>query len=63
MSAIFLLIGFSLVVALIFLSAFLWAMRNHQYTDTQTPALRILFDADSTQVDTHPKDFSTEVSQ
>ena len=44
MSALYLLIGFSMLVALIFLGAFFWAMRSNQYKDTHTPAMRILFD-------------------
>ncbi|MFT5090292.1 MAG: cbb3-type cytochrome oxidase maturation protein [Candidatus Latescibacterota bacterium] len=44
MSALYLLVGFSLLVALIFLGAFFWALRNGQYTDTTTPALRMLFE-------------------
>ena len=41
---IFLLIGISLIVALLFLSAFLWAVRSGQYEDTYTPAVRMLFE-------------------
>ncbi len=44
MSALYLLIGFSMGVALVFLGAFFWAMRSNQYKDTHTPAMRILFD-------------------
>ena len=44
MTIIFLLIGVSLVVALLFLSAFLWAVRSGQYEDTYTPAVRMLFE-------------------
>ena len=44
MSALVLLIGFSLAVALVFLGAFLWALRTQQYRDTCTPAIRMLFD-------------------
>lgn len=47
MSALYVLIGFSLLVALLFLWAFFWAMRNDQYADTHTPAMRILFDNDA----------------
>jgi cbb3-type cytochrome oxidase maturation protein len=46
MSAIFLLIGFSLVVALGFLAAFLWSVRNGQFDDQETPAHRVLFEDD-----------------
>ena len=44
MSVIILLIGVSLFVALIFLFAFLWAVRSGQYDDKHTPAIRMLFD-------------------
>jgi len=44
MSIIYFLIGCSVVIALIFLSAFFWAMRNGQNDDMQTPAMRILFE-------------------
>ena len=42
MSAIYLLIPLSLLVATGFLAAFIWAVRSGQYEDTQTPALRVL---------------------
>lgn len=38
------LIGFSLLVALIFLGLFFWAVRDGQYDDAYTPSIRILFD-------------------
>jgi len=44
MSVIILLIFFSLLVAIWFLIAFLWAVRNGQYEDQYTPSVRILFD-------------------
>ncbi len=44
MSALYMLIGFSLAVALVFLAAFLWALRSDQYRDTHTPAMRMLFE-------------------
>jgi cbb3-type cytochrome oxidase maturation protein len=43
MSAIFLLIGISLAVAVGFLLAFLWAVRTNQYEDDYTPSVRMLF--------------------
>lgn len=46
MTIIFLLIGISLLVALTFLGAFLWAVRSGQYEDDYTPAVRMLFDDD-----------------
>jgi len=44
MKVILLLIGASLVVALAFLGAFIWAVRSGQYDDTYTPSVRMLFD-------------------
>jgi cbb3-type cytochrome oxidase maturation protein len=44
MSAIYLLIGVSLTVAVSFLCAFLWAMKKGQYDDDYTPSVRILFE-------------------
>lgn len=34
----------SLVVALGFLAAFFWSVKDNQYEDTYTPSMRILFD-------------------
>ena len=43
MSAVFLLIGVSILVATGFLLAFLWAVRDGQFEDTFTPSVRMLF--------------------
>lgn len=44
MSAIFLLIGVSLLVALGFLAAYIWAVRGGQYDDVVTPSMRMLME-------------------
>lgn len=44
MSIIFLLTGISLVLAIGFLCAFLWAIKNGQYEDDYTPSVRVLFE-------------------
>ncbi|MBK6476365.1 MAG: cbb3-type cytochrome oxidase assembly protein CcoS [Flavobacteriales bacterium] len=44
MSVIFLLITCSTVVALVFLGAFVWAVRKGQYDDDRSPAVRMLHD-------------------
>jgi cbb3-type cytochrome oxidase maturation protein len=46
MMVMFLLIGVSLMVASGFLLAFLYSVKNGQYDDTHTPAIRMLFDDD-----------------
>ncbi len=38
------LIGFSLLVAVGFLIAFLWSVKSGQYSDTYTPSVRMLFE-------------------
>jgi cbb3-type cytochrome oxidase maturation protein len=43
-SALFLLIAISIVVAGCFLVAFLWNVNQGQYDDSYTPSIRILFD-------------------
>lgn len=44
MSVIFVLIVISLIVAIAFLIAFIWAVRSGQYDDDYTPSVRMLFD-------------------
>lgn len=51
MSVIFLLIGASISVAIIFLLAFLWAVKNGQYDDSYTPSVRMLFDNTTSKAD------------
>lgn len=59
LSALFILIGISIVVAGSFLAAFLWSVNNGQYDDDYTPSVRILFD-DTTQTETSPDTSSTQ---
>ncbi|HYE73426.1 MAG TPA: cbb3-type cytochrome oxidase assembly protein CcoS [Blastocatellia bacterium] len=49
MEVLFVLIGFSLLVAIFFLGSFIWAVKTGQYEDRYTPSVRMLFD------DTQPK--------
>lgn len=44
MQIIFFMIGVSLLMALIFLGAFLWSMTNGQNDDLYTPSIRILLE-------------------
>jgi cbb3-type cytochrome oxidase maturation protein len=55
MEIIFILIAVSLLVALGFLGAFIWAVKSGQYDDDYTPSIRILFD------DNSPKDSSSNI--
>jgi cbb3-type cytochrome oxidase maturation protein len=44
MNMLYLLIGISILLALIFLFAFFWASRTGQNDDIYTPSIRMLFD-------------------
>lgn len=44
MNILYILIGASLFAALIFLGAFIWAVRSGQFEDDYSPSVRILFD-------------------
>jgi cbb3-type cytochrome oxidase maturation protein len=44
MSAIFIMIGASLLLAIGFLVAFIWSVKSNQYEDDYTPSVRMLFD-------------------
>lgn len=49
MSALFVLIGISLLVAIGFLIAFIWSVKKGQYEDECTPAIRMLLDDEITK--------------
>ncbi|TDN96261.1 cbb3-type cytochrome oxidase assembly protein CcoS [Sunxiuqinia elliptica] len=44
MSVVFVLIIIGILVASVFLIAFIWAVKNGQFEDSYTPSVRILFD-------------------
>ncbi len=44
MSVIFILVIIGVVVAGLFLVAFIWAVKTGQYEDSYSPSVRILFD-------------------
>ena len=53
MSVVFLLIIIGILVASVFLIAFIWAVKTGQFDDSYTPSVRILFDED---ISSSPKD-------
>ena len=57
---IYMLLGFSIIIALIFLIAFFWASKTGQHDDLYTPSVRMLFDdvpeeAEQKSDEDHPK--------
>lgn len=50
MSVILVLIPLSILFAVAFLAAFVWAVRSGQYEDTCTPSMRVLADDPAAKV-------------
>jgi cbb3-type cytochrome oxidase maturation protein len=44
MSAMYIMIGASLILAIGFLIAFIWSVKSNQYEDDYTPSVRVLFE-------------------
>ena len=44
MNILYFLVGCSVLMALIFLGAFIWSLKNGQHDDVVTPGIRVLFD-------------------
>lgn len=55
MEIIYVLITVSLVIALVFLSAFFWSVRSGQFDDDYTPSVRMLFDDETKKEETTTK--------
>ena len=51
MNILYLLIGVSMIAALIFLWLFIWSVKSGQYDDNYTPSVRILFDDDEIEIE------------
>ncbi len=54
MSALFLLIGISLLIAIGFLIAFIWSVKKGQYEDEYTPSVRMLLEDQQTEEQQKP---------
>lgn len=55
MNILYLLIGVSLLAAMVFLVLFIWAVKSGQYDDNYTPSVRILFDEDEAPAESETK--------
>ena len=55
MSVIYLLITISIIVAVLFLYAFIKAVRQGQFDDSYTPSVRVLFDDELKKQENEPK--------
>jgi len=54
MSVIYILLSISILVAVIFFIAFIYAVRNGQYDDSYTPSVRMLFEDELVKEKTKP---------
>ena len=54
MSVIYILLGISVIVAVIFFIAFLVAVKSGQYDDSYTPSIRMLFEDELKKEQTKP---------
>ncbi|MBY0245019.1 MAG: cbb3-type cytochrome oxidase assembly protein CcoS [Sphingobacteriaceae bacterium] len=59
MNILYFLVGCSILMALVFLAAFFWAVKSGQNDDMHTPGVRILFD-DPIILDKNDKSHFTE---
>ncbi len=53
MSVLFITIGFSMLIAIFFLSGFLCSVKSGQFEDTEGPAVRMLFEDKSITKDSN----------
>ncbi|WP_159023822.1 cbb3-type cytochrome oxidase assembly protein CcoS [Formosa sp. L2A11] len=55
MSVIYILLGVSVIVALVFFIAFIFAVKSGQYDDSYTPSVRMLFEDELIKEETTKK--------
>lgn len=56
MEVVYITIGVSIVVAVLFFIAFIKSVKAGQYDDTYTPSVRMLFDDELVKTDTKEKE-------
>jgi cbb3-type cytochrome oxidase maturation protein len=61
MSVMYVLIGCSLLLAIGFLTAFIWSVKSGQLEDDYTPSVRILFDDLKKKTETTPLPTETKI--
>lgn len=61
MSVMLILIFFSISTALLFLIAFVWAVRTGQFEDDYTPSVRILLDDISKSPESNPTTIPNQI--
>jgi len=60
MEVVYITIGVSVIVAIIFFIAFIKSVKSGQYEDTYTPSVRMLFDDELVTEDKEKKEKSTK---
>lgn len=51
MNILYFLVPLALILAFVGIGAFVWSVRNGQFEDVETPAMRVLFEDEETTVD------------
>jgi len=60
MSIIYMMLAVSVIVALIFFVAFIFAVKRGQYDDTYTPSIRMLFEDELVDENSEKKPITTK---
>ncbi|WP_299781759.1 cbb3-type cytochrome oxidase assembly protein CcoS [uncultured Formosa sp.] len=60
MSVIYILLGVSVIVAILFFIAFIFAVKSGQYDDSYTPSVRMLFEDELIEEKTTDKTILTK---
>jgi len=63
MSIIYMLLGISVVVALLFFVAFILSVKRGQYDDTYTPSVRMLFEDELVKEKSETKPITNQQKQ
>lgn len=58
MNILYFLVGCSVLMAIIFLGAFIWASKTGQNDDVYTPGVRVLFDDETEEQESEEDHFS-----
>ena len=61
MSVIYILLTISIVIAVIFFTAFIVSVRSGQYDDTYTPSVRMLFEDELVKEKSKEKNENTQI--
>lgn len=62
MSVIYVLLTISIVIAVVFFVAFIFAVKNGQYDDSYTPSIRMLFEDELVKEQSKPPELTKKTN-